>query len=211
MRSAVAQRGRCHVALAGGGTPRRMYKLLAADSRIRWSNVHLYWGDERYVPHDHPASNFRMAQEALLTRIEIPSANVHPMPTDFPDPREAAQVYEAALRAHFGSVPRFDLIILGLGADGHTASLFANSAVLHETERWVVAVTVPADPPVRLTLTLAVINGAAQVHFLVTGRDKADALRRARQGSTNACPASMVRPTDGTVTWWADRDAAARC
>ncbi len=199
--------------LSGGGTPLPLYHGLAADygDRLPWAQVHVYWGDERSVPHDAPQSNYRMAREALLDRVPVPPANIHPMHTHPPDPNATAAAYEATLRAAFpGPWPRFDLILLGLGADGHTASLFPGSSALDEHERWVVAVSVPADPPVRLTLTLPVLRAAAHVGFLVVGANKAEALRRALgTPDPRTCPAAAVRP-EGGVTWWVDAAAASR-
>ncbi len=205
---------RCSLALAGGSTPRALYRLLAAEhrDRIPWEGVHIFWGDERYVPSDDPRSNYGMARETLLDHVPVPAENVHPMPADFPDPDEAARAYEATMRTHLpGLWPRFDLILLGLGADGHTASLFSGSPALKERERWVVSIRAPADPSLRLTLTLPVLNHAAHVWFLVAGTDKASALQRAlsEPPDARACPASAVRPGHGAVVWWVDEAAAA--
>lgn len=205
----VARRGRCTVALSGGRTPRRLYELLAEDPRIPWPQVLVFWGDERYVSLDDPRSNARMADEALLGRIPIPPEKVHPMRTHFEDPEEAARAYEVVLEAAFGGRPRFDLVLLGMGADGHVASLFPHAPALLETKRWVVAVRAEADPPVRLTLALPVINRARRVDVLVTGAEKREALRRALLDPPDplACPASGLRPQDGGVVWWADEAA----
>ncbi|MEJ5252907.1 MAG: 6-phosphogluconolactonase [Armatimonadota bacterium] len=204
-----AQGARLTLALSGGSTPRALYALLASEYRLRidWSRVHLFWGDERYVPHDHPASNYRMARETLIEPLGIPDTNVHPMPTDEPDPWRAALRYEEHLREFFGEMPRFDLILLGMGADGHTASLFPGTAALAEWERWVAVGEAPAEPRVRLTLTLPVLNSAKRVYFLVAGKDKAQMVRKVLWENA-PLPAGMVKPEAGEVVWWLDREAA---
>ncbi len=211
----VARDRVCSVALPGGSTPRHLYQLLATQYRdeVPWDRVWLFWGDERYVPYDDPQSNYRLVQETLLQHISIPAGNVHPMPTDWPDPDEAARVYEKLLRSRFSSAwPCFDLVLLGLGADGHIASIFPGSPVFDEPARWVMVARAPVSvsPPVRLTLTLPVINHARCVFFLVSGAEKADAVRRALAGPPDprACPASAVRPAAGVVVWWVDEQAA---
>jgi len=209
VRDTVARSGRGTVALAGGRTPRRLYQLLAGE-RIPWEAVHLFWGDERYVSADDPQSNFRLVRTTLLDRIAIPQGNVHPIPTHFGNPEEAAAAYEETLRQMFGSDPRFDLVLLGMGADGHVASLFPDSPALLESARWVVAVRTNAQPPVRITLSLPVINRAARVDLLVAGAEKRGPLHRALHGpfDPTRCPASAVRPQDGVVIWWIDQAAA---
>jgi 6-phosphogluconolactonase len=213
IRSAVSHSGECSVVLSGGTTPRSLYRLLGAayQNEIPWKSVHLFWGDERYVPPDDPASNFRMVRETLLDAISIPGTNLHPMSTGRPDPDASAREYEALLNQRFnGDWPRFDLILLGLAPDGHIASLFPGSKALLEDKRRVVAVRVPKEPPQRLTLTLPAINRAAHVYFLVAGKTKAGALHRALVGpcDVQTCPAVGVKPTDGAVTWWVDEAAA---
>lgn len=212
---AVHSTGRCSLVLSGGSTPRTMYGLLASRFReqIPWAHVHVFWGDERYVPPDDAQSNYRMAKETLLDHVPCPAANVHPMPTHFSDPDAAARDYEATLRSYFsGAPPAFDLVLLGLGPEGHTASLFPGSPALAEATRWVMAVTAPADPAVRLTLTFAVLNQAANVQFLVTGSNKARALHHILSGTADphTCPAAGVRLAAGTLIWWVDRDATAQ-
>ena len=157
-------------------------------------------------------SNYRMARETLLDHVPCPAGNVHPMPTGLPDPEAAARDYEETLRTYFSKGwPRFDLVLLGLGDEGHTASLFPGSPALEETKRWVVAVKAPAEPPLRLTLTLPALTQAANVYFLVTGSNKAQALHHVLSGSPDPknYPASGVRLARGTVIWWVDREAAA--
>ena len=211
--AAVQERGRFTLALSGGKTPASLHRLLATEfrDRIPWEAVHAFWGDERYVPPEDPRSNYRMAQETLLRHVPIPGPNVHPMPALLPEIEEAAQAYEQTLRSHFpGPWPRFDLILLGLGQDGHTASLFPNNPALDEKSRWVVAVdAAEAGPPLRLTLTLPAINQAANIYFLVAGREKSEALRWALggEGDITACPAAGVRPQQGNLVWWADEGA----
>ncbi len=213
VRAAVEAEGRCAVALSGGTTPRPLYRLLATEFRdqVPWGQVDLFWGDERYVPPDDPRSNFRMVRETLLDLVPVPPHNVHPMPTHHPDPEDAARAYDALLASRFpGPWPRFDVLLLGLSADGHIASLFPASAALRVTDRRVVAVRVPADPPQRLTVTLPVINHASSVYFLVAGRGKAGAVHRAlvdpRDPATS--PAAAVWPVHGEVIWWLDEAAA---
>lgn len=203
------------VALSGGETPRALGRALAGERReqIDWERVHFYWGDERYVPPEDPRSNFRMAREALLARVPTPPWNIHPMRTNLPDPEEAARLYEAELRRHFAPPwPAFDLALLVLGREGHTASLFPGSPGLFEQTRWVLAVRAPVDPPVRLTLTLPVFNHARRVCFLVAGEEKAEALGRVLSGAgtVEQLPAAGVRPLQGPPEFWADSAAAAR-
>jgi len=209
----VNRRGRCALVLTGGRTPRRVYDLLAErfGAAILWPQVDLFWCDERYVPHDDPRSNYRLVRLTLLDHIAIPPENVHPMSTHHPDPSEAARRYEALIGEYFhGKPPRFDLLLLGVAANGHVASLFPHHPALTERDRWVVAATVPADPPQRLTMTFPLINQAAEVAFVVAGPTKAEAVRRALQPATRVddVPAAGVSPESATVTWWLDAAAA---
>jgi 6-phosphogluconolactonase len=209
----VRASGRCSLVLSGGNTPRVLYTLLASEFRhqIPWARAHVFWGDERYVSPDDPESNYRMAKETLLDRVPCPAGNVHPMPTDFPSADAAARDYERTLRNYFGTDwPNFDLILLGLGEEGHTASLFPGSLALGERTRWVVAVETPADPPRRLTLTLPALTRAASIYVLVAGSKKASALHHVLAGAAdpNTYPAAGLRFTAGTLTWWVDREAA---
>src|SRR6185312_14728730 len=202
------------IALSGGNTPRTLYRLLSTRFRdqIPWEKMHIFWGDERYVPLADSQSNYRMARETLLDAVPCPVGNVHPMPTELPDPDLAAREYEKTLRNYFSEDwPRFDLVLLGLGEEGHTASLFPGSPALNETTRWVVPVEAPADPPLRLTLTLPALTAAANIYFLVTGSNKAQALHHVLTGSPDPknYPASGIRRAKGTVIWWLDRAAAA--
>ena len=212
---AVRSRGRCSLVLSGGSTPRMLYGLLASRFReqIPWAHVHVFWGDERYVPPGDAHSNYRMAKETLLDHVPCPASNVHPMPTRASDPDAAGRDYEATLGSYFsGEPPAFDLVLLGLGPEGHTASLFPGSPALAEATRWVRAVTAPADPPVRLTLTFPVLTQAANIYFLVTGSSKARALHHILIGTAdpNMFPAAGVRLAGGRVIWWVDREAAAQ-
>ncbi|GIV18079.1 MAG: 6-phosphogluconolactonase [Armatimonadota bacterium] len=200
---------RFSLVLSGGKTPRLLYHLLATEyrQRINWNRVHLFWSDDRYVPHDHPASNFRMVCEMLTDPLNLPLENIHPMPTDAPDPDDAARLYEAQLRHFFGGFPRFDFILLGMGADGHTASLFPGTSALQERKRWVAVGEAPVEPRVRLTLTLPVLNAAQAVHFLVADADKAETVRRILVENA-PLPAALVLPDHGELVWWLDKDAA---
>lgn len=212
---AVKERGRFAIALAGGHTPAKLYQIWGQPEkrgmRTPWERVHLFWGDERYVPHDDPASNYRMARESLIAHAPIPAENVHPMPTDVPQPEKAAEAYGAELRRFFGTgAPAFDLQLLGLGVEGHTASLFPGSPALEEKERWVVAVVAPAKSPHRLTLTLPVLNQARNTFFLVTGADKRAIISALRGQSTEGSspyPVARVQPK-GPVVWFLDKEAA---
>lgn len=213
IQAAVAEKGRLSMVLSGGRAPFRTFRRLVEAFRdaVPWSGVYIFWGDERYVPFEDPRNHYRMVREVFLDHVPIPSDQVHPMLTDEPDPETAARAYEDLLRTHFpGPWPVFDLAVLGVGADGHTASLFPGSPALAERERWVVAVREPtADPPIRLTLTLPVFNHAACVYFIVTGPEKTAALRRALTDPPDpvGCPASAVRPVRGDLVWWVDRAA----
>ena len=208
----VAAQGRFTLVLSGGSTPRTLYRVLADECRagMPWAATHVFFGDERCVPHDDPDSNYRLAREALLERVPIPPDQAHPMPTSPADQPSAAAEYEATLRASFpGEWPRFDLVFLGLGEDGHTASLFPGSPALRERRRWVVASVAPTEPRQRLTLTYPVLNHAARVWFLVSGASKHEALRCAllREVAPEVCPAAGVNPADGELLWWVDEAA----
>jgi 6-phosphogluconolactonase len=213
-RNVISEKGRFAVALTGGNTPRPIYQLLASAYReqIAWPQVHFFWGDERYVPPDDADSNYRMAREALLDHLAVPAENVQRMPTEFPQPDDAAKSYEKTLRDFWNaSLPRFDLLQLGLGADGHVASLFPYSSLLQEQKRLVAAVTgSPKPPPIRLTLTLPAINRAAQIHFYVAGSEKAQALKSTLEGPRDPqrFPAQAVQPINGELIWWVDEKAA---
>ncbi len=214
---AIARSGRFAVALSGGSTPKALYSLLALPecrNLVDWSRVHFFWGDERCVPPDHPDSNFRMVREALLGKIQIPNENIHRMPGER-EPAEAAAAYEAEIKYFFGVIkpggwPRFDLIFLGLGEDGHTASLFPGTDAANETAHLVTVVYVQRLQSYRLTLTLPVINAAAQVTFLVSGESKAAIVREIllADGASCSYPAAKVRPSEGRLTWMIDADAA---
>jgi 6-phosphogluconolactonase len=204
------------VALPGGSTPRQMYTLLAEapfTGQIPWRLVHIFWGDERCVPPEHADSNYRMVQEPLIRHVPIPMENIHRIHGEIPA-CQAAEVYEGELRKFFGtSIPRFDLILLGLGDDGHTASLFPGDLALQESTLWALPVTHNMPPPPvvdRVTLTLPVLNAAAAVIFLVSGAGKAGRLAQVLQGARLPVllPAQMVNPVEGRLLWLADRDAA---
>ena len=206
--SAIETQGRFAVALSGGSTPRALYERLTQQP-IDWSHVHVFWGDERCVPPDHPDSNYGLANRALLSHVKISASHVHRWQGELP-PAQSAQNYDTELRGFFGALPRFDLILLGLGADAHTASLFPGTAAIHEQQRWVIAHYVEKLQADRLTLTPPVLNQAAQVMFLVTGSDKTAALRSVWHEPYNPdrFPAQIVRPMTGSVIWLVDRAAA---
>ena len=221
-REAIAGQGRFAVALAGGSTPRAAYALLAGDefaTRVDWERVHVFWGDERCVPPDHPDSNYRMAREAVLDHVPLPAENEHRMRGEL-EPAQAAADYEQALRIFFALPPRkqeaeppagFDLILLGMGDDGHTASLFPGTAAISEQTRWVIAHFVEKLDTWRITLTPAVINAAANVTFVVSGSGKAERLRQVLTGShqPTMLPAQIVDPGHGRLRWLVDEAAAA--
>ena len=214
-RTAMEASGRFAVALSGGNTPRGMYALLAEEpfrSRIPWDRVHLFWGDERCVPPAHPRSNFGMANEAFISRVPIPAANVHRMRGELP-PEQGARGYEAELIDFFGAgVPRFDLVHLGMGDDAHTASLFPfDLDVLRERDQRVcVSLRLPLGEH-RLTLTLPVLNAAERIEFLVLDGERASVVRQVVHGALDPfrLPAQAVRPTDGEPVWMLSEDAAA--
>jgi 6-phosphogluconolactonase len=211
--AAVAARGRCSLALSGGDTPRGLHRLLGSQYRdhIPWANVHIFWGDDRYVPPDHPESNYRMARETLLDHVPCPAGNIHPMPTYFSSAAEGAAAYEQALRMHFDGAdgPAFDLNILGIGEDAHTASVFPASAAVDERQRWVMDVHTNAAIATRLTLTLPALSRSINIHVLVAGAAKANAMRHALavDRDPRRYPASGIRRGAGVV-WWVEEAAA---
>jgi len=209
-----ADHGSFSVALAGGSTPRRAYELLGSDefkNRVNWSVVHLFFGDERMVPPDAAESNYRMVNDALLARVPLPPQNVHRINGEI-EPEESAALYEAELKSFFATTswPRFDLILLGMGDDGHTASLFPGGDALNETAKCVVATRHPQSGQARISLTLPVINQSARVVFLVTGKKKAAPLVRVLrgEGANEELPARKVTPVNGILEWLVDRSAA---
>ena len=219
----IEARGWFAVALSGGSTPRSLYRLLAMEpfaSRVDWTHVHVFWGDERAVPPHHPDSNFRMTEESLLRSVPLLPEHVHRIRAELP-PEEAALDYERKLGAFFAGQQGqpdsatlgadFDLILLGMGGDGHTASLFPGTAVICEQKRWVVAHYVDKLDAWRITLTPVIINAAKQVIFLVSGGEKAETLQRVLTGPyrPDALPAQVVQPENGDVTWLLDAEAAA--
>lgn len=202
------------VAISGGATPRAMYHLLTEEpfiSRVPWDRTHFFWVDERLVPWNHPYSNYGSAEKYFIGKIPIPTSNVHPMPVDF-SPEAASKKYQDSLTTFFdlekGKFPRLDLIILGMGKDGHTASLFPGQRALDERQQLVISVK-GGNPFVdRLTMTFPVLNNAMEILVLVSGEDKADTLKAVLEDKQNALPAQRVRPTQGTLKWLMDRKAA---
>jgi 6-phosphogluconolactonase len=213
---AITQRGRFTVALSGGNTPKSLYALIAANAAnsLPWEKVFFFWGDERHAgPHD-PDSNYRMVEESILSKIPVPAGNVFRVLAENPDAAAVADSYEKTLRQFFdvpaGKFPRFDLVLLGMGPDGHTASLFPETAALAEKSRLVVANWVEKLQTHRITLTLPVLNQAAEVNFLVSGTDKAPALHEVLDGKAPAekYPSKLVQPSHGKLIWFVDRAAA---
>jgi 6-phosphogluconolactonase len=206
----VAKRGRFRIALTGGSTPRGLYSELASRDGVDWSQVEFFWGDERFVPHDHPDSNYRMARETLLSHIAVPPENIHPI-TGEGDPDAAARQYEAMLKRAYGSETLdpartlFDLVLLGLGSDGHICSLFPGSPVLDEKQRWVVSVP-KGRPETRITLTYPAIESSRMTAFVVTGAEKAQAVEAVRSGD-QSLPGARLKP-NGELIWLLDRAAA---
>jgi len=219
--------GRFTVALSGGSTPRAMLSLLAADpfvDTVPWSSIYFFWGDERTVPPDHPDSNYRMATEALLSKVPVPAENIFRMPAEHEDPEHAAEEYAATLSAFFlagpgalrtgtaplSNVPRFDLVFLGMGPDGHTASLFPHTAALQAGDAVVVANYVEKFKTFRITMTATTINNARNVTFLAAGEDKTEVLKNVLEGSyqPDLYPSQLIRPRNGTLLWMVDEAAA---
>ena len=204
-KDAIHERGRCAIILSGGSTPKTLYRLLATAHRsdVNWARMHLFWGDERWVPSTDPLSNFRMAREALLDHIHCPREHIHPIPVDAVSPDIAARQYAQTLHTFFRDTGP-DLVLLGMGSDGHTASLFPRSPALDEQRRWAVASLAPVEPRERVTVTLPLINQAKHVFLLVAGHDKQSAFEHATSGHADPhrYPAAMVQPTNGTVTWF---------
>jgi len=198
------------VALSGGSTPKALFELLALEenaSQIDWRRVHIFWSDERCVPPDNEQSNFRMANEALLKHVAIPANQIHRMHGE-DEPQIAATNYERELIKHFGNdEPRFDLILLGMGDDGHTASLFPNTTAIDETEKLVAAPFVEKFNSYRVTFTFKTINAAKKILFLVTGASKAETLKKVLSEPRKDLPASLVNPSNGELTWLVDEHA----
>lgn len=211
---ALAGSGEFAVCLSGGSTPQQLYERLASDaiaSRFPWARVHWFWGDERFVPHDDPASNYRMVRDALFSRIRVADARIHAVPTQGLSPQQAAAAYEAVLQRYYGAAkldarrPLFDVTLLGVGENGHTASLFPGDPALQERRRWAVAVT-GVGAPARITLTYPALDSSHNLAFLVTGTGKKNILTQIR-ANDRALPATGINPV-GRLTWFVDRAAA---
>jgi 6-phosphogluconolactonase len=217
---AIAERGRAVVALSGGSTPRRLYELLTTDRyrhRVAWDRVEFFWVDERAVSPDHSDSNYRMVRQVLLEPLAIPTAHIHRIEGERNDLDAAALAYEREIARVFGVLPdapplAFDLVLLGMGTDGHTASLFPGTDLAGEASRWVVSQYVPAIAANRVTMTPRLLNASRHVMFLVAGTEKADALALVLDGARDPqrLPAQMIEPTSGVLVWFVDRGAAAR-
>lgn len=209
IQTAVQQRGLCTIALSGGSTPKPLYEALA-QQELPWDKIHIFWGDERYVPPEHPDSNQRMARQAWLEKVNLPENNIHPMPTQGNDPAADAQIHEAELRDFFkavkGQFPAFDVILLGIGDDAHTASLFPGTEALHVRDRWVTVGNKDGQP--RITFTIPLINHARCVIFMVAGASKQTALAQifAPEANQTIYPARSIQP-EGELWWLLDASA----
>lgn len=214
--SAIRERGRYTVGLSGGSTPRGLHQQLATtfSKRLPWDKVFFFWGDERHVPPDFPESNFRMAKETLLSKLPLSQQNILRMRGELPDANEAASQYEQLLRDFFkpapGQFPRLDFNLLGMGPDGHTASLFPGTKGLDERQRWVIGNWVPQHDTWRITLTYPVINSSRVVMFLVNGEKKAEMVRKALKDPASKLPCQGVQPSDGELLWYLDKAAGAK-
>lgn len=215
-RNAIGAQGRFTVALSGGSTPKSLYSLLAEKyGNFTWSRTFLFFGDERHVPPDHAESNYRMVRESLLTKIQIPGENVFRVKAENPDANAAALDYETQMRNFFslpaGEFPQFDLILLGMGPDGHTASLFPDSDGLKEQSRWVIANWVEKFKTNRISFTFPVLNSASEAMFMASGADKAEMVQQVLEGKNVASyPAQQVTPRNGKLLWLLDEAAAAK-
>ncbi|MBI4532429.1 MAG: 6-phosphogluconolactonase [Candidatus Melainabacteria bacterium] len=214
-KDAVKKKGLFAVSLAGGSTPKSLYSLLAQPpycNDVPWQQTHIFFGDERCVPPSSPQSNYGMVQEIFLSKVAIPEPNIH-APYLNNDPRQAASTYDRLLQSFFGlakrQLPIFDLVLLGLGKDGHTASLFPGTTALKDKSHLFIAVYVQSLKSYRLTMTLPVINSAANVIFMVTGSDKKEILAQVRTATPHTLPAQFVSPTKGSLEWYVDNHAAA--
>jgi 6-phosphogluconolactonase len=212
-----AAHGRFTFALSGGNTPKKLYALLATEpyrSQIDWALVDIFWSDERCVPLESDDCNYKLALDVMLNALPIPASQIHYMPGDQEDRDAASEAYTEEMRRVFGTrgIPSFDLIQLGMGPEGHTASLFPHQPSLKENERLVMPVTVPKPPPPRLTFTPLLLNAATHILFLVTGADKAEAVQEVIEGERNSqeYPAQLVNPPHGEVTWMFDKAAASK-
>jgi 6-phosphogluconolactonase len=211
---AIKERALFSVALSGGSTPKALFELLASDPwrlRFDWSKVHAFWGDERWVPHTDSRSNYRMAYESLLSKVPIPEENIHPVQTEGVEPQEAAAKYEDEIRAVLGNDPQFDLNLLGMGTNGHTASLFPHQPTLEIRDRLVVSDYIDEVQMYRITFTVPLINNSRNILFLISGKEKAEALKEVVRGPDNPqrLPSQLIEATRGTLTWLVD-DAAAQ-
>ncbi len=210
--AAVRDSGKFTVALSGGSTPKTLYSLLATKPGIPWDKIYFFWGDERHVPPDDPESNYRMANQALLSRVPARAENIFRIHSEEKDAAAAALQYEQTLRDVFhlspGTFPRFDLIFLGVGPDGHTASLFPGTSALTEMQRLVVANWVPKFNTDRITFTFPVLNAAACVIFVMSGADKAPILQNVLENTAADLPSQKVRPVNGKLIWMVDEPAA---
>ena len=211
--TAIRDHEKFSVALSGGSTPKSLYSVLAK-ATLSWEKIFFFWSDERHVPPDHPESNYRMAKEALLSIVPVPPENIFRVRAEEKDANVVAKDYEEALKLFFrlkpGEFPRFDLILLGLGPDGHTASLFPNTAALNETKRLVVANWVEKFKTNRITFTYPVLNYAACVIFLVSGGDKSEIVREVLENPGADLPSQKVHPANGRLLWLLDKDAASK-
>ncbi len=209
----IEEKGSFSLVLSGGATPKGIYKMMAREPHFEWKKIHLFWGDERWVAPGHPESNYRMVKEALLDHATIPPENINPIRTEEIDPETAALFYEEDLKSFFKDEKqernRFDLILLGVGEDGHIASLFPNSKILKEEKRWVVPTTNPSDQK-RLTFTLPLINQAKTIFFLASGKKKANLIKTIIKKDENdlMLPIFKVEPCDGQIKWFLDKEAA---
>ncbi|MBA3872936.1 MAG: 6-phosphogluconolactonase [Anaerolineae bacterium] len=211
--TSISQAGRFSIALSGGSTPKTLFQLLAAEykQKIDWKNTQVFWSDERCVPPDDADSNYKMARETLLEIVPLPASNIYRIKGEL-EPADGATQYDETLRSYFhDQLPRFDLIMLGMGDDGHTASLFPGTDAVNERQRWVIPNhVVSAKQTWRITLTVPVVNNAANVMFLVAGTGKAERLKQVIQGEfkPNELPSQLIKPTDGNLIWAIDQAAA---
>jgi 6-phosphogluconolactonase len=214
--SCIREHGRFTVALSGGSTPRGLHQELVTrfSTQLNWNDVFFFWGDDRHVPPDNADSNYRMANETLLSKLAIPQDQLFRIATELPDAGEAARRYEQTIRDFFrstaGSFPRFDFVLLGMGPDGHTASLFPGTTALKENQHFVVANWVEQIKAFRITFTYPVLNNAASVMFLVSGDEKADMVRKALKEPEANLPCQGVRPNNGELLWFLDNGAATK-